>query len=239
MFRIAVCDDEEIICAEIEHIVLDFCKQSSENIIVEVFFSGEELCKFLKKGEVFDLLFLDIELKGINGAEVGRIIRDDLKNEAIQIIYISAHDSYYQELFEVRPMHFLHKPLVPEKIIKDVEKAIDLVEKLGNTFCYQQGHYFYRKMIKDILYFEANGRQVKMIGKETESCFYGSISEINQKLSKYHFFPIHKSFLINYAHVIKFGQKEVIMSNDDVLPISRNKCKEVMQQLFLLEKEGE
>ena len=119
MFRIAVCDDDEIICSEIERIILEY--GSRDEINVEVFLSGEEFCKFLSDGEMFDLVFLDIELKQINGIEVGRRIREELKNEIIQIVYISALDSYYRALFDVRPMHFLHKPLEPEKIIKDID----------------------------------------------------------------------------------------------------------------------
>jgi DNA-binding LytR/AlgR family response regulator len=233
-----VCDDDKYICSEIERIILDYGSKVINDINIEVFHSGEELCKFLSEGEMFDLVFLDIELKQISGVEVGRRIREELKNETIQIVYISALDNYYRALFDVRPMHFLHKPLEPEKIIKDIEKAIELVELLGNTFSYHQGHNFYRKSIKGIFYFEANKRQVKMIGVDGESYFYDRLCDISQKLSKYHFFLIHKSYLINYAHVIKFNRKEVVMSNNIILPISRNKSDEVMRLLLQYEKEG-
>ncbi|WMJ86365.1 LytR/AlgR family response regulator transcription factor [Anaerocolumna sp. MB42-C2] len=130
MFRIAICDDETIICSEIEQIILDYRKMCLEEIEMEVFTSGEELCHFMKNGEEFDLIFLDIELKNMNGVQVGKIIREGMKNETVQIVYISGKDNYYLELFEVRPMHFIHKPIEREKIIKDIEKAMELAGRL-------------------------------------------------------------------------------------------------------------
>lgn len=69
----------------------------------------------------------------LNGVEVGKKIRDQLCNETSQIVYISGKDSYAMELFDVRPLNFLIKPLQKEKIEVVVRKAIDLVDK-GNQF---------------------------------------------------------------------------------------------------------
>jgi len=70
MFRIAICDDEPAVCSQIETILLNYSEESNLDIEIQVFYSGEELCKFLEDGEGFDLIFLDIELKLINGIEV-------------------------------------------------------------------------------------------------------------------------------------------------------------------------
>jgi len=238
MFRIGVCDDEEIICSEVEQIILKYSKRCVVKFDVEVFYSGEELCNIMKDGVEFDLVFLDIELRLINGIEVGKFIRDVLKNETIHIVYISAKDSYYLELFDVRPMHFLHKPLTSEKLIKDIEKAIELSNLLEYSFTFQQGHINHKKSIKDILYFEANGRMVKIVTSNGESYFYGSLKEVYKDLERHHFFFIHQSYLVNYSHVIEFGHKELTMSNKAKLPISRQKRDQVLDIFISYEKEG-
>ena len=126
MFRIAICDDEPAICSQIERIVLDFGRKTSHYIEVDVYFSGEELYQYLEDGPYYDIIFLDIELKKLNEIDVGRKIRSDLKNEAILIVYISGRDSYAMELFEVRPMHFLVKPIRTERIMTVLEKGMEL-----------------------------------------------------------------------------------------------------------------
>ncbi len=238
MFRIAICDDETIICAGIEQVLLDYGKTSLEDIEVEVFTSGEELCHFMQKEEEFDLIFLDIELKQMNGVEVGKMIRDEMKNEIVQIVYISGKDNYYLELFEVRPMHFLHKPIEAEKIIKDVEKAMELSGRLNNIFTYRQNHNTYKVAVKDILYFEAENRQVKMITSKDSIKFYGSLEEVYRDVEKYHFLYIHKSYLVNYIHITRFGHKEITMTNDAILPISQQRRRQVLELQIKYEKEG-
>ena len=70
MYRIAICDDEKSTCAEIESYILMYSKLRFIRNEIEVFYSGEAFCEYVKQGNFFDLLFLDIELPAINGIEV-------------------------------------------------------------------------------------------------------------------------------------------------------------------------
>lgn len=238
MFRIAICDDEQVICSQIENIILSYAAESNEKIDTQVFYSGEELGKFLDMGQGFDLLFLDIELKLINGIEVGKRIRDELDNQIMQIVYISGKDSYFRDLFEVRPMHFLQKPLNEAEIIKDVRLAMKLTEKLGGVFIYKKGHEIFRKPVKNILYFESNNREVKMVTTDGDEVFYGKLDDVYNQVAKYHFMYIHKSYIVNYFFVTKFRYEEVTMSNQEILPISQARRKTTRELQVKFEKEG-
>jgi ATP-dependent Clp protease ATP-binding subunit ClpB len=66
MYRIAICDDEQLICSQIENIVLQYAMEINEPIETQVFYSGEELCKFLAMGDGFDLIFLEIEKQALS-----------------------------------------------------------------------------------------------------------------------------------------------------------------------------
>ncbi|WP_019229666.1 LytTR family DNA-binding domain-containing protein [Sedimentibacter sp. B4] len=237
MFRIGICDDESIICSEIENIILNYSKSISEKIEVDVFYSGEELYEFLKSDNCVDMIFLDIELNKLNGVELGRIIRNELKNENIQIVYISSKENYAMELFDVRPLNFLIKPIDKLKVIEMINKAMELLNKLDVYFKYKQGHNFCKKEIKDILYFESDNRQVKMVTTTDEITFYGNLSEIHSQLELHKFFFIHKSYLVNYYHVAEFYYDKLILTNSHVLPISQSKRTEVRK--LQLKHEGD
>lgn len=238
VFRIAICDDEQVICSTIENIVLNYCAESNLKIETQVFYSGEELYKFLQKGQYFDLLFLDIELKLINGIEVGRKIRGELDNQIIQIVYISGKDSYYRDLFDVRPMHFLQKPIEEIEIIKDLRLAMKLIDKLDGVFTYKKGHETFKKAVKNILYFESANREVKMVTTEGEEKFYGKLEDVFDQVAKYHFIYIHKSYIVNYFYIMKFKYEEVTMSNSEELPISQARRKATRELQVRFEKEG-
>lgn len=238
MYRIAICDDEPVICSQIERIVLDYGRKMFQNIDVDVYFSGEELCKYLENETYYDMIILDIELKKLNGIDAGRRIRNELKNEAVLIVYISGKDTYAMELFDVRPMHFLVKPITTERILKVLEKGLELSSKLCQTFQYQKGHHICKVALKDILYFESLDRKIRMVTNEGEEIFYGALADIFSKIGKYGFFSCHKSYLVNYHHVIKFEYEKLTMKDGESLSISQPKRKSVRAMQMRLEMEG-
>ena len=99
MLRIAVCDDENVICSQVERYLNDSAEKFGIGIETDVFYSGEKFLDSLKS-ESYDIIFLDLVLKEISGQEVSRIIREEMHNEAIQIIYISGITEHAYELFE-------------------------------------------------------------------------------------------------------------------------------------------
>jgi len=239
MYHIAVCDDEVAICSQIEQMILNYEKLLSDKIEVEVYYSGEELYNFLISGVNYDMIFLDIELKILNGVALGEKIRDELNNENVQIVFISGKQGYAMELFKIRPLNFLVKPLSAEKIINVVKKGIELSNKLDQYFTYKQGHSTKKKLIQNILYFESMDRQVKMYTTTSEEIiFYGSLSEIFIQVENFQFLNIHKSYLVNYNHIIEFNYDHLVMSNKIALPISQSKRKEVRKIQITIEKEN-
>jgi DNA-binding LytR/AlgR family response regulator len=78
-----------------------------------------------------------------------------------------------------------------------------------------------------------------MVTLDGEIFFYGSINKVYSELKKHQFFFIHKSFLVNYCHVVEFKPKEIRLSNSSVLPIGQQRRKEVMELQIKLQKEEE
>ncbi|MGI6730841.1 MAG: LytR/AlgR family response regulator transcription factor [Anaerovoracaceae bacterium] len=238
MFRIAICDDEQIICSKIEDVILKYSKEMCLEIDTQVFYSGEELYKFLLSGDRFDLIFLDIEMKMLDGIQVGRMIREELDNQTVQIVYISGKDNYYRALFDVRPMNFLNKPLEEEKIIKDIRLAMKLCDRFGGVFKYKKGQELHYRDINSILYFESIRRKIRVVTTMGDDTFYGKLDDVYKEVAKHHFMFIHKSYIINPIFVTQFKYEDVTMSNSEVLPISQSRRKSIRQTQIKFEKEG-
>ncbi len=237
MYRIAICDDEKAICYQIEQTILDYKNTMLEEIEVDVYYSGEELYKSLSNGNEYDILFLDIEFKQVNGVKIGEKIREELKNETIQIVYISGRQSYAMELFNIRPLNFLVKPLDSDRLIKVLKKGMDLLSKKYLYFTYKQGHNIKKIPLGNILYFESINRQVRMKTVTDEIIFYGSLATISSQLKGNHFYYTHKSYLVNFNHVIEFGYEQLMISDKTLLPISQSKRKKVREIQLIMEKE--
>ena len=232
MLRVAICDDDKALCMQLKGMIDEIIENTDEVYEITVFCTGEELCDLLYNGIHYDIIFLDIELCEINGVEVGKKIREELNDELTQIVYISAKESYAMDLFDIRPLNFLVKPLKREKIESVFITARKVLGSSNQYYEYKVGNVNLNVIINDILYFESSGRKVKIILKDDVNEYYGKLSEVEEKLKNSDFFFIHKSYFINYNHVIEYSYEYVKMSNNEVLGISQNNRKAVREKLL-------
>lgn len=232
LFHIAVCDDQKVICEEIRSFARRYAEERSCTVDCSVFFSGEALYESLSKGNRFDVIFLDIELYRISGIEIGRFIRQQLKDVLSQIVYISARQEYAMELFESHPLNFLVKPLIYEKIETCLDRSVEIKTKRGASFTYNRQGEFYRIPLSNILYFESQNRKIcvtRVCGKEE---YYGKLNDVENQVKEHGFLRIHKSYIINMEYIDICGKTNVTMLNGDVLPISREKQKDIAEKIL-------
>lgn len=239
LINIGICDDDMRLCSQIEKDILEYCRSIQQLVNIEIYYNGNKLCQDLKKGIIFDMLFLDIELdEKCNGIDIGYYIRDKLMNEVMQIVYISSYEKYALELFKNRPMDFLIKPITSEMIYRAVKTGIRLINKNTISFQFKQGRNWNKVYIKNILYFKSKDREVEMVTGSGKITFYGSLENIYQKLQSYRFFYAHKSYLVNYLHVREFFYDRLVMSNKEVIQIAQTRRKSVreIQKEYLLKE---
>ena len=209
-----------------------------ENISVDIFYSGDALISDIGEGNLYDLIFLDIELGGkINGVEIGHIIRDEMDDYITQIVYISSKNNYDRQLFDVQPLHFLQKPIDVSKLLNDIKLAIKISGKENKIFEFKNLRNTVKVPYKDILYFESKGREISLVSCKMQYTFYDNIQELSKVLPNFFVYP-HRSYLVNYGLIACFKFEELIMSNGDIIPISRNKRKEIRNVQMIFEKKG-
>ena len=228
--NIAICDDQLDICGQLELLVEKILKNKKVKYNIDVYSSGIELCKEMSETE-YQLVFLDVEMPEKNGVEIGRYIREKLKNEKIQIAYISSKEESAMSLFELRPINFLIKPLRMEQIEKVIDKYMVVSEIHNYFFEWQKGKEHYKIPMDKINYFEISGRKIHLLAENMQDEFYGSIEEINDRLNKEKFLFIHKSTIVNYDYVKKISYEQVEMVDGRVFSISQSRRKSIKKQL--------
>jgi DNA-binding LytR/AlgR family response regulator len=221
MLNIAICDDENAICNQLENIILDISPKYNMKIEIDIFYTAENLYKNLLNKNKYDLIFLDIELKYMSGVQLGKKIREDINDQITQIIYISSKTSYAMELFSIRPLDFLIKPISTKKVDKTFSTAMKLIKNKNNFFNYQKEKECHRIPITDILYFESNNRQINIYTLNGKYSFYGTLKEIFNRLNDYGFVFIHRSYLININHVKIFKYNKVTLTDNTILNITQ------------------
>ena len=105
-YKIAVCDDENIV---IDDIIEKLQSRRNEYEIVR-YNSGDEL---LTAALDFNILFLDIEMRGLSGMETAFKLRE-MNYDGI-IIFLTSHTEFMPDAFKVKAFRFLNKPIDIEK----------------------------------------------------------------------------------------------------------------------------
>lgn len=236
VFKIAICDDEQVVCMQLRSILKEIESGLAENFIVEVFSSGKELYQYIVEGGYYDIIFLDIEMGEMDGIDFGQRLREELTNEATQIIYISGKETYAMELFKVRPFDFIIKPLAYEDVYMAMKRVIKFLSRNDKFFEYKIGHTTYRIPVKDIIYFESQGRKINIVTQNGIMTFYGKLDAVEKQLTNLNFIRIHKSYLVKYEYITKFEYTQVTMYNNVILPISQSNRKRVRQLQIKLKR---
>jgi len=236
---VAICDDEGRICAEIENVLIKIFGKLNIKYEIDAYFTGEELCARLRSGAAYDLIFLDIEFakNAINGVEVGRVIRDTLKDNIVSIVYISWEMKYSMQLFDIRPFNFLVKPLEQERIEQVVKTYLQIHGEWSREFTYNIGHDVFKVPIKGIVCLESDKRKIILhLANGRKESFYGILKDIYEdKLKQFDFLMIHASYVVNYDYIASVKYGEVILVTDAMsLPISQNKRKEVRAAFYTI-----
>ncbi len=238
MYKIGICDDEISVCAEIEQYIKRYCKIHFLNIETAVFYSGDKLCNYLEFEDNLELIFLDIEIPNKNGILVGQYIREEAKDEKIDIVYISSKENYAIQLFKNRPLDFLVKPMRYNQI----EKVLDVfIKRKGiqeRMFECVVDRVHKRIVLSDILYLASNDKKITIHTTANKKItFYGKLGDAFEKLPKSMFLSIHKSYIINCDYVKEYTYEWIKLTNNEVLEISKSNRKQVRRCLLEYETE--
>lgn len=220
-YRIGICDDEKSTCTELENMVLDCFQDIFIQPDIYVWNTGESCCRDLNSNITLDVLFLDIELPGNNGVNVGKYIREDLHNDVMCIIYISYKTSYALELFQVHPYDFLVKPIIKEKINTLIQKLLLLNEYDKKFYIYSMNKNIYKIPFGNIQYLCSNNKHIEIHMADGEvQRFRGKLKEEIGKLSS-QFVILGQSYVINMKYLRECHYDYVIMADGNRINISQ------------------
>ncbi|MBR0484194.1 MAG: response regulator transcription factor [Oscillospiraceae bacterium] len=213
--KIAICDDDRLLRERLGGAVQDYLRNCS----VRLFSCGEELLKHMTE---FDVVFLDIEMPGLNGMQTAEHIRK--LNKEIRIIFLTSHAEFMQDAFRVRAFRYLNKPVKSDALYEALAEAQNEISEKEKIIIRQKGR-IWELELNHILYLEAfgDGTYVYDIHQNVYSCSV-QLKEWTRILSEKGFFQIHRTYLISLLYVQSIEKNQLkLMYSDIVFPIARRK----------------
>lgn len=223
ILNIAICDDEKAHRESLINVIKKYCKIHGKLAVVSEYSSGEECLSNLDEIEI---LFLDIDMEGMDGIEVKE--RLEKTQENIIIIYTTNYDNRMDEAFGIQVISFLRKPVTLEAVSKAMDK---ILKWHGNReFIEVEGSGGKKTIfaIEQITYIESSNQYSIVRLRKGEIFLRKSLNAWEKELDGKGFCRIHQSVIINFMYVKEVG-KNVIMEDSKVFPISTRRRKAVVQ----------
>lgn len=243
--KIGILDDE-VHC--VESLVLNLRQLFPA---AEILYKGtkpQEALAILPKLKV-DLLFLDVEMPGMNGFE----FLEQMSDLKFDVIFTTAYSQYAVKAFKAKAVNYLLKPVDETELLeavtqwqneqkKDTQKGLDeLLEylkkegSLKNKIAVPVSDGYEFIEIEDILYCQSQNNYTYLFLKDNKKVILSkTLKEFENLLEKYYFLRIHKSYLINPNYIKKYNRNDggyLIMDDGISIPVSRNR-KDLITHLF-------
>ncbi|WP_276378929.1 LytTR family DNA-binding domain-containing protein [Flavobacterium sp. H4147] len=218
-----IIDDDEIDRLT----VLSFAKKFPVLDIIGVFEDAEDALPFLEKEKV-DILFLDIDMPGLNGI--------DFRKQALEIpvcVFITAHPEHAVESFQIETLDFIVKPLKLDRFTQTMNRIEEFMEiKLkaslfeasigGDTIYIKEGHEQTKVKLHEILYLEALKDYTLIITNKKRHCVLSSIGNLLKEDHFQSFIRIHRSYAVQKQFIQKMNSSEIILNNNVSIPVGRS-----------------
>lgn len=213
-----IVDDEPIARKGIARQV----EQIAQLELLDSFNSAEAALDFLKATEV-DLIFLDIQMPGMNGIELARILP-----KQTLIIFTTAYSEYALDSYEVDAIDYLVKPIDPAKFRKAIDKAITYhallmeeeekrVENVEEDFIFvKSDRRFFKVNFKDVLFIEGLKDYVIIQMDNQRVITRMNIKTIHDLLPKKLFLRINKSYIVNKSRIESFNNNDVFIKTHEI-----------------------
>lgn len=229
MIKVAIVDDDFMYLEKLYRQILQYSESHHLEIQVTSYSHGFELVSDFKP--IYDIIFLDIEMPHLNGIEVAKEIRNS--DPHVVIIFITNSAKYAVKGYEVGAFDYMMKPLEYEHFAVKFSLALSAIHsKDAFSILLPQEEGSRNVAISEIIYIEVRNHWLYIITLDAEYKMLGSLKEMNDQLSDYHFIMCNKSYLINLKHVSKVNSENVVMYGNHELKMSRSRRKAV-QNAFL------
>ncbi len=229
--RVAVVDDEKRERDTLRAYLNRFAGGTSSRFDVDEFPSGDALLDDFRL--VYDIILFDVDMPGTNGISTARQVRE--LDESVTILFITNMAQYAINAFEVEAADYIIKPVEYFDFAMKFRRAIKrAVRRSQRELTLDTVDGLQKINISSIIYVEALSHYLTYHIKRQDATsarieVRGSIGEHEAMLKPYNFCRIHKSYLVNLAHVDVIRTFEVSVDGMGI-PIGRRYKRGLMQE---------
>lgn len=226
--RIAVIDDSSIQREQLSAYLDTYFSGNPLYKRIDMFENGEEFMERWQTG-IYDLILIDIFLKGMNGIEVAEEIRKTDKE--CLIIFTTSSSDFAIKGFELRASDYLVKPFSFEKFKSSMDYCIKSLHRHGCYIEVKESRTMVKIRLDDIIFTDYFNHYIQIHTSSRVIRSYMKFDEFSPLLLCYsQFLCCYRNCIVNMDKVISLEKNDFIMESDERVPITRKNRQEVHQR---------
>ena len=230
MYQVVIVEDDaaqaEIIRSMIE------CSPRGGELAIEHVVDAESLTARLAEEPAIDVLVMDIELGSEDANGIDLVKRYFPAGCGTQVIYVTGFVEYCTSVYRTEHLYFLVKPFAQDDLDDALSRAFERLEAdASKPLSVRLGSRVVLVEPSRISYIESDRRKVRIHAGAEEIEAYASLSDLSAELPA-SFIQCHKSFLVNMDHVKELKADSVVLSSNQVVPVSQKRRKFVREAVF-------
>lgn len=218
VLRVIICDDDSSFLSKIEAEATTFFVSNNLKVKIHTFTNAKQISNQILSSCDIALLDIDFAQQDHNGMDIARRLRE-IRSDAL-IIFITNFIEYAPAGYEVQAFRYILKRELQSELKPYLEQAIKQFQSAREQIKIQLNGEIIDLVIDEILYFEVQQHNitihmVKAPARRHKKVYniYGSLSNLEQQLEMHGFLRIHKSYMVNMQHLIKFQCREAVLDN--------------------------
>ena len=202
--KIAICDDETS-DVQYEKELIESVLPDNIDWVFDIFVSAEDM---LKSDNTYNMVFLDVEMEGMNGIETAEILHK--KSPATLIFFATHHEDYMDEALNKHAFRFWTKPISETRLMYGIQSAIKEIGAYRKTITVTVAKKAVKIFLKDIIYVYHSNRLTHIVTTNDEIETYDTFQSVTRQLTNDCFFETHASCYVNMNYVSDYNKTDII-----------------------------
>ena len=227
MIRIAMVEDEAAVREQLMGYVQRYTRQYGTEFSVTEFADGVDILENYRP--VYDIVFLDVEMKHLDGMETARRIR--ALDADVVLIFITNMAQYAIRGYSVGALDYVLKPVPYFAFSEQLKKAEKNLARRASHYLMVPVESGLRRLDSSRLYYlESEGHRVHYYTEDGDFSAPGTLKAVEEKLAGRPFARCNSGYLVNLAYVSSV-QMNTVQVGPHQLQVSRPRRKAFLEAL--------